>query len=74
MSTAAAAQAVRPREEDGRPLPNDGLFFFANISEWGPRSERFMRAQAEQYDVLGFAETHLRGEKLEKMKVDMSKD
>ncbi|CAK0890700.1 unnamed protein product, partial [Prorocentrum cordatum] len=35
---------------------------------------RFMRAQAEQCDVLGFAETHLRGEKLEKMKVDMSKD
>eukprot|EP00959_Pyramimonas_sp_CCMP1952_P113294 2367975-Pyramimonas_sp.AAC.1 len=33
-----------------------------------------MRARAEQCDVLGFAETHLRGEKLEKMKVDMSKD
>eukprot|EP00959_Pyramimonas_sp_CCMP1952_P334030 6995375-Pyramimonas_sp.AAC.1 len=55
MPTAAAAQAARPVEEDGRPLPNDGRFFFANISEWGPRSERFMRAQAEQRDVLGFA-------------------
>ena len=48
--------------------------FFSNISERGTRSENFMRAQAGQYDLIAFAETHLRSHMLDDMVSNMSKD
>eukprot|EP00959_Pyramimonas_sp_CCMP1952_P210938 4414136-Pyramimonas_sp.AAC.1 len=54
------AQALAAEAGAGWAPNQDARFFFANISEWGPRSESFMRAQAEQCEMIGFAEAHLR--------------
>ncbi|CAK0894659.1 unnamed protein product, partial [Prorocentrum cordatum] len=58
------------------PVPEnyDATYFFSNISEWGPRAEGFMKAQAEQYDVIGFAEMHMRGVKVLDFTEKISKD
>ena len=58
------------------PVPEDydATYFFSNISEWGRQSEGFMQAQAEQYDVIGFAEMHLRGVKILDFTEKISKD
>ncbi|CAK0882815.1 unnamed protein product, partial [Prorocentrum cordatum] len=58
------------------PVPEnyDATYFFSNISEWGPQAEGFMQAQAEQYDVIGFAEMHLRGVKILDFTEKISKD
>ncbi|CAK0892726.1 unnamed protein product, partial [Prorocentrum cordatum] len=58
------------------PVPEnyDATYFFSNISEWGPQAEGFMKAQAEQYDVIGFAEMHLRGVKVLDFTEKISKD
>ena len=52
----------------------DCKLFFANIEQWGPAAQGFMRKQAEAYDVLGMVETHKRGQQLEAAKVELSKD
>ncbi|CAK0908638.1 unnamed protein product [Prorocentrum cordatum] len=58
------------------PVPEnyDATYFFSNISEWGPQAEGFMKAQAEQYDAIGFAEMHLRGVKVLDFTEKISKD
>eukprot|EP00959_Pyramimonas_sp_CCMP1952_P298671 6247091-Pyramimonas_sp.AAC.1 len=48
--------------------------FFSNISERGPVARSFMREQANQYDIIGFTETHQRRHRLQEAKSDLGRD
>ncbi|CAK0907803.1 unnamed protein product, partial [Prorocentrum cordatum] len=70
----AAAGRRGPADTGASRNGGDATLSFANVSEWGPTAQSSMQAQVEQYDVLGFAETHLRGEKLDRFHGDLARD
>ena len=36
------------------------MFFFGNVTRMGPQAWQFVQDSSQQYDYLGFAETHVR--------------
>eukprot|EP00959_Pyramimonas_sp_CCMP1952_P317083 6636722-Pyramimonas_sp.AAC.1 len=60
--------------EEGGANPHSARLLFANISEWGPKAQSFMRGAGTTFETVAFAETHVKISGVEAARAELLKD